>query len=443
MKKIKNLSVIIALFLIIAGCQNRQNESKAADPMEVGPSKVEMKEVDGKYRLYVDDEVFFVRGAGCEFGPCHRVTEHGGNSIRTWRVDDGLRTGKEVLDDAWEHGLMVMMGLDVARERHGFDYDDEEAVAEQLEKFRKQVKELKDHPALLGWGIGNELNLRYTNKRVWDAVNDIARMIKDVDGNHVTTTMLAGIGKDEVAYITENCPDLDFISVQMYGDIINLQQRLKEAEYDGPYLVTEWGATGHWEVPRTDWGRPIEQTSTEKAEAIKERYKEAILADDNNCMGSYVFLWGQKQERTPSWYGLFTEQGEKTEAINVMEYYWTGEWPDNMAPRFHDLFIEDEGGRYDSVILESDQEYVVTFDVEHPHMDNLNVRAEVMPEPEELSDGGDFEQRPETIENLIISATLDEVRFKAPAQAGEYRIYVYVTDEYDHAGTGNIPFLIE
>ncbi|MFO7874536.1 MAG: glycoside hydrolase family 2 TIM barrel-domain containing protein [Bacteroidales bacterium] len=443
MKKMKNLSVIIALFLIIAGCQNRQNESKTADPMEEGPSKVEMKEVDGKYRLYVDDEVFFVKGAGCEFGPCHLVAEHGGNSIRTWRVDNGQRTGKEVLDDAWEHGLMVMMGLDVARERHGFDYDDEEAVAEQLEQFRKQVKELKDHPALLGWGIGNELNLRYTNNRVWDAVNDIARMIDEVDGNHVTTTMLAGIGKDEVAYITGNCPDLDFISVQMYGDIINLQQRLKEAEYDGPYLVTEWGATGHWEVPRTDWDRPIEQTTTEKAEAIKERYEEAILADDNNCMGSYVFLWGQKQERTPTWYGLFTEQGEKTEAINVMEYYWTGEWPDNMAPRFHDLFIEGEGGRYDSVILESDQEYVVTFDVEHPHMDDLDVRAEIMPEPEELSDGGDFEPRPETIENLIISATLDEVRFKAPARPGEYRVFVYVTDEYNHAGTGNIPFLIE
>ncbi len=442
MKKFKNLSVIITVFLIIAGCQERQHESKAEDPMELGPSKVEMKEVDGKYRLYVNDEEFFVKGAGCEFGPCYRVAEHGGNSIRTWRINDGQRTGKEVLDDAWEHGLMVMMGLDVARERHGFDYDDEEAVAEQLEKFRKQVKELKDHPALLGWGIGNELNLRYTNKRVWDAVNDIARMIKDVDGNHVTTTMLAGIGKEEVDYITQNCPDLDFISIQMYGDIINLQQRLKEAEYDGPYLVTEWGATGHWEMPRTEWDRPIEQTSAEKADAIKERYKKAILADDNNCMGSYVFLWGQKQERTPTWYGLFTEKGEKTEAINVMEYYWTGEWPENKAPRFKDIFIEGEGGRFDDVKLEKNKEYVVKFDVEHPQMNDLNVRAEVMPEPKELSDGGDFEPRPETIETLIISTNTQEVRFRTPLEEGEYRIFVYVTDDHNHAGTGNVPFLI-
>ncbi len=442
MKTIKIIPFIIAALIIIS-CQEVKEESKVEDPMELGPSKVEMKEADGKHRLYVDGEEFFVKGAGCEFGPCYLVAEHGGNSIRTWRVDDGQRTGKEVLDAAWEHDLMVMMGLDVARERHGFDYDDEEAVAEQLEKFREQVKELKDHPALLGWGIGNELNLHYTNKKVWDAVNDIARMIDEVDGNHVTTTMLAGIGKDEVEYIAENCPDLDFLSVQMYGDIVNLQQRLEEANYDGPYLVTEWGATGHWEMPDTEWGRPIEQTSTEKAEAIKERYKKAILSDEENCMGAYVFLWGQKQERTPTWYGLFTEKGEKTEAINVMEYYWTGEWPEHEAPQFKDIFIDGEGGRFDDVKLVKDKEYVAKFDVEYPEMNELNVRAEIMPEPEELSEGGDYEPRPETIENLIISANTQEVRFKAPGEKGEYRIYVYVLNEHGYAGTGNVPFLIQ
>lgn len=439
----RTLQLLLALVVValITSCDMKNKEHK--DPMEFGPSHVEMKKVDGKYRLFVNGEEFFVRGAGCEYGACYQVAAHGGNSIRTWRVNNSRKTGKEVLDDAWKHGIMVMMGLDVAKERHGFDYNNEEAVAAQLEAIKKDIIELKDHPALLGWGIGNELNLRHTNKRVWNAVNDIAKMIKEVDGNHVVTTMLAGIGKDEVDYIREHCPDIDFLSIQMYGDIINLEQRIREAGYEGPYLVTEWGATGHWEMPLTEWGSAIEQTSTEKADAIKLRYEKAILADAANCMGSYVFLWGQKQERTPTWYGLFTEAGEKTEAINVMEYLWTGQWPDRMAPKIKNAVILNKGGRFDNVKLEIGTTYTALIDASHNGKGSITARAEIMPEPVELSDGGDFEQRPKTIEGLIISANTSEVVFKAPSEKGAYRLFIYIADDNMNVGTINIPFLIQ
>ncbi len=434
--------ILSLLILSFIGISCNYNLNAEEDPMKFGPSFVELKKTEGRYRLFVNGEEFFVKGAGCEFGPCDLVALHGGNSIRTWRVDNGVSTGREVLDQAWENGLMVMMGLDVARERHGFDYDDEAAVAMQLENIKKDVLELKDHPALLGWGIGNELNLMYTNKRVWDAVNDIARMIKEVDGNSVVTTMLAGIGRDEVEYIRDNCPYLDFISVQMYGDIVNLEQRLAEAGYDGPYLVTEWGATGHWEVATTHWGSPIEQSSAEKADAIRTRYEKAILSDPKNCLGSYVFLWGQKQERTPTWYGLFTEKGEKTEAVNVMEYLWTGRWPEQIAPRISDAEIKGMGGRYDNVELEKGNLYSAIVGVNHPGGGNLTARAEIIPEPEELSDGGDFEQRPESIRGLVLSATPEEVVFRSPSQKGAYRLFIYISDNYSNTGTINIPFLV-
>lgn len=438
MNTLKTLLILIMISGMTAcGIQKKEDKKEVQ-----GPSKVELRQTDGTYRLFVNGQEFFVNGAGCEHGLCHEVAAHGGNSIRTWRTNNGQKTGLQVLDEAWEHGLMVMMGLDLARERHGFDYDDEVAVKAQLERFRAEVMELKDHPALLGWGVGNELNLRYTNKKVWNAVNDIAKMIKEVDGNHVTTTMLAGIGKEEVDYIRENCPDLDFLSIQMYGDVINLEKRLQEAGYDGPYLVTEWGATGHWEMPATSWGSPIEQTSSEKADAIKKRYEKAILGDSKNCMGAYIFLWGQKQERTPSWYGLFTEKGEKTEAINVMEYFWRGKWPENMAPRMNDFSIEGKGGRFDNVKMDAGKVFTAKISIEHPDLSKLSVRAEIMPEPVELSDGGDFEKRPQTIEGLIRSANISEIVFEAPAAKGAYRIFVYVVDEHNNAATANIPFFV-
>jgi hypothetical protein len=440
MKPFQFLSIILAVNLLF-GCNADINNQKKI--MKSGPSRVTLKSVDGKNRLYVNGEEFFVKGAGCEHGACHLVAPHGGNSIRTWRVKNGKISGKEVLDRAFENGLMVLMGLDVAKERHGFDYNNEAAVAAQLETIKLNIVELKDHPALLGWGIGNELNLRYTNKKVWNAVNDIAKMIKEVDGNHVVTTMLAGIGKEEVDYIRENCPNIDFLSIQMYGDIINLKQRLEDAGYTGPYLVTEWGATGHWEMPSTEWGSPIEQTSTEKADAIKLRYEKVILADEVNCLGSYVFLWGQKQERTPTWYGLFTENGEKTEAVNVMEYLWTGLWPEKMAPKIKNAIIKDKGGRFDNVKLGANTKYTALVETENQIGRQLAARAEIIPEPIELSDGGDFEQRPKTLDGLIISASSSEVIFKTPMDKGAYRLFIYISDDDSNVGTINIPFLVK
>ena len=139
--------------------------------------------------------------------------------------------------------------------------DDEEAVEKQLTAIKAEVMELKDHPALLIWGIGNELNLHYTNPKVWDAVNDISKMIHSVDGNHPTTTSLAGISKKEIDYIKDRCSDLDILPIQMYGDLPSLPEMVKKSGWNGPYMITEWGATGHWAVPKTQRNAPIEENS--------------------------------------------------------------------------------------------------------------------------------------------------------------------------------------
>jgi len=436
----KVLVVVVGLISIMAyGCKNSQTSKNS---LMDGPRKVELRQTNGKYRLFVDGKEFFVKGAGLEYGNIEALEESGANSFRTWHTDNGSRSGKEVLEEAYEHGLLVLMGIEVGRERHGFDYNDTAWVAEQKKDIRRQVMELKDHPALLGWGIGNELNQGYTNKKVWDAVNDLAKMIHEIDGNHPTTTMLAGIGKGEVDYIKENCPDIDFLSVQFYGDIENLATRLEDSGYEGPYLVTEWGATGHWEVPSTPWGAPIEQTSTEKAEAVKYRYENVILADRSNCMGSYVFLWGQKQERTPSWYGLFTESGEKMEAIDVMQYFWTGEWPENRAPTI--IKAEMNGlDRYAGITVKAGSENTASVDYSDPDGDSVVIECEIMKEATDLGNGGDFESRPESVETQINCDQEGKISFIAPGEIDEYRLFIYIKDNHNHAGTVNIPFKVE
>src|SRR5438094_4034497 len=82
------------------------------------PIRVELRKVDSTYHLYRNGKLYFVKGAGGSMYP-DRVAAYGGNSIRTWSSN----TGQQVLDSAQKYGLTVLMGLDVARERHGFNYD--------------------------------------------------------------------------------------------------------------------------------------------------------------------------------------------------------------------------------------------------------------------------------------------------------------------------------
>src|SRR5690606_30676025 len=245
------------------------------------PIKAEIVKRDGGYTLLRDGKPYFIKGAG---GTSYmdRLHAYGGNSIRTWSTHDGQR----ILDEAHRLGLTVTMGLAVATERHGFDYNDSEAVAQQLARLRTEVLKYKDHPALLAWGIGNELNLHYSNPKVWDAVNEIAEMIHELDPNHLVTTMLAGINQKEIDYIKAKCPALDLISVQVYGGLASVPERIRTTGWEKAYMVTEWGPTGHWEGPQTPWKASVEETSSEKAAVYKSRY-EASIASDPHCLGSY------------------------------------------------------------------------------------------------------------------------------------------------------------
>ena len=402
------------------------------------PRKVTVGEADGRYRLMVDGEPFFVKGAGSGAGLVESLAAHGANSIRTWTT----RSARRILDDAQAAGLTVLLGLGLTPERHGFDYDDRTEVREQLERVTEEVRAFKDHPALLAWGIGNELNLSYHNPAVWDAVNDVARMIHEVDGHHPATTMIAGINKDMIEEITKRAQDLDFLSIQMYGSVDRAPELIARADYTGPYLFTEWGATGHWEVPSTEWGAPVEQTSSEKADAIRKRYETAILGEADTCMGSYVFLWGQKQERTPTWYGLLTEAGRETEAIDTMEHLWTGSWPDHRAPRLTDITI-DGAGRYDSVRLAPSQAATAVLSSDAHERGEVETRVEILPEATVLGEGGDYEPRPEAVPGLVSQATPQAVKFTAPSEPGAYRLFVYLLDEHNHAATANLPFFVE
>jgi len=434
------LYLLLLITIGFFGCENSKDEKNAKS--ELKPIKVELIQENRNYKLLRDGKPYFIIGAGTEIEKIPILAENGANSCRAWSTITDKYTADEFLDLALKYNLTVTLGLDLKKERQGFDYNDTVAVKKQFEYLKGEVLKYKDHPALLIWGLGNELNLNYSNPKVWDAVNQIAKMVHEIDPNHPTTTMLAGIKKYDVEEIAKRCPDLDFLSIQMYGDLPNLQARIKESGYNGPYIVSEWGATGHWETATTSWKAPIEQTSKEKAESYIHRYRTAIESDSEHCLGSYVFYWGQKQERTPTWYGLFTEEGNPTETIDIMHYIWKKEWPKNRAPRLDSLRLN-KLTAFDNVILERSQTYNAEVFAYNFENDSLTYKWEIMYESTDLGVGGDYESKPASLTGLITNFNRSKIELKTPDEKGAFRLFVYITDNKNKVATANIPFFVK
>ncbi|MFO1476750.1 MAG: glycoside hydrolase family 2 TIM barrel-domain containing protein [Verrucomicrobiota bacterium] len=416
--------------------------SGATAPANPGPVKVEIRKNGDQYQLLVNHQPLYIKGAGIEFGNPEKLAQHGGNSFRTWRTENGKQSGQEVLDRALTNHLYVTMGIELGTERHGFDYNDPAAVQQQFDSVQAQVLKYKDHPALIIWCIGNELNLSAHNPKVWNAVNDISRMIHRLDTNHLTMTALSGLSRPLVNDLKSRAPDLDLIGIQMYADIVNLPRYLHEAAWTGPYIVSEWGATGYWEVPKTAWGAPIENDSTTKAEFYRKRFETAIQSDPRQCIGSYVFLWEQKQERTPTWFGMFLETGEETAAVDVMHYLWNGAWPSNRSPRLQTAQLNGKTAR-DSIYLKPNQSCTARIVATDETQPSLTYYWEIMEESTERSIGGDKEDRPPAMSGLIEDSHKSEIALKAPSKPGAYRLFTYAFDGKGHAAHANIPFYVE
>jgi len=180
---LKVVAAAAAVAMLASLCGGAQEEARP------GPIRVEIRNEDGRFHLLRDGRPYLIKGAiwvGDQGGrvPLKDVAERGGNSIRTG-------ASAQVLDEAHRLGLSVLVNLPMRMESvHKFDYSDEKAVREQFEKMKERVLQVKDHPAVLMYAIGNELSVGYKNRQVWNAVNDVARMIHEVDPNHPAMTVI-------------------------------------------------------------------------------------------------------------------------------------------------------------------------------------------------------------------------------------------------------------
>ncbi len=377
---------------------------------------------------------FLVKGGGGGEQALESLAKAGGNSIRLWG-DDNLG---EMLDRAQKLGLTVCAGIWLGQVRQGFDWTDAAGLIKQREHIRAVVEKYKSHPALLVWALGNEMeDPQGRNGAVWGQINNLARMVKELDPTHPTMTVVAEIGGDKVKNFTALCPDVDILGINSYGGAASVAERYRKLGGTKPFILTEYGPNGIWEVSKDAIGAYPELTSTAKGEAYRAAYQSNVVAARDLCLGSYAFLWGQKQEVTPTWFSMFLADGTPLAAAQVVSELWTGKPPANRVPVITALEVIGERTAKPGAAL------VATLEASDPERDPLTVEWSLQRDPGEYGSGGDKEATPPTFPEAVGKTSTTSATVTLPKDGGLYRLFATVRDSHGGGAVANVPLRVD
>ncbi|HAR19087.1 MAG TPA: hypothetical protein DCR46_00370 [Cytophagales bacterium] len=433
MKK-QQVITLLALSFLLLQCKKEEKEHTG---------KVVVKKDATGYHLWKDNKPFYINGAA-GYEHFKELKEAGGNVMRTWDTTHL----QSILDSAQAYGLYVMVGFPMLESRYMVQfYDHDSRTQKQYEDFKRVVQRYRKHPSLLIWCLGNELDFpfRPSYGKFYESFNRLVAMIKKEDPDHPVTTTLVNYERRPILNILSKVKGLDFISINTFGKLTHLEKDLKAFEWvwNGPFLISEWGANGTWEADSTAWGEPIEKSNTEKATIYAERYRyiEKMRKNkQNRALGALVFYWGQKQEKTPTWFSLFSEDGKRSQAVNVLSEIWKGSkvWKD--APTLLTMKIDGKIAQ-DNILLTAHTAHRAKVYLDTKDSNALHYKWEIRP-----SDAHSYyfknKQKLLPIEGLFRSSHNSQAVFTAPNAEGAYRIYVQVSDTKGNFASLNTPFYV-
>jgi hypothetical protein len=394
--------------------------------------KVELKKADGKWQLLRGGQPYFIKGGGGE-NLHDKLAAAGGNSFRTWGTDNAQKQ----LDEAQQLGLTVALGFWVPHKGDkGFSYDNPEHVKDLIEKFKIEVKKYKDHPALLVWGIGNEMENNNDTPAMWKTIDALAKVCKEIDPNHPTMTVIAelGGGGSKAKNLHANCPSIDIVGINSYAGGGDVGKRYRESGATKPYIITEFGPFGQWEMWNEPNGAKVEPTSPDKAKTYKNTYEKSVLGESSFCLGSYAFLWGNKVEATATWFGMFLPDGSKVNPVDTISELWTGKPVEFPCPTISKIDI---GGKY--TVPASDATVKPSVTASDPKGGKLKYEWTVALELADFGVQGPDAKPGKLFPEAVLKNGEAKAEIKLPNNKGVYRITCYVRNENGGAALASVP----
>lgn len=393
-------------------------------------SVVRIEGSTGAWHLTLNGKPYFIKGGGGG-GSKALLKEIGGNSFRTWGADKA----KVELDEAQKYGHTVMLGFWLGHHNHGFSYLNKAALEKTEREVLETVAKIKNHPALLCYSLGNEMELGEPNpKEMWQFINRLAKKVKEADPNHPVGTVVADMWKEKADAILEFAPELQYMGINSYGGATSVGRRWRELGGNIPYILTEYGPKGANECGKAPNGLPLEWTSTYKADWYREVYEKTILEEKGKwCLGGYVFTWGHKNEGSPTWFGTMLPDGTKLEVVATLAKFWGGKVA-NRCPRIEEVKVTKDAPAEGETIEAS-------VSAKDPEGDKLKWQWTLIDEASYYGEAGLGLAMPQGWDEAIVAGQgTNKVKVKLPG-GGNYRLYAYCFDGKGNAAYANWPLV--
>ena len=389
---------------------------------------IEFIERDNEWWVLRGGETVKLHGAGVSTQQPHLLdylASKGGTVTRTW----GTNNIGGYLDRAHKAGVGVIVGFWMGHERHGFDYAATKEVTEQLERAKKEIRMYRDHPGVLMWAIGNEAESGAKDPDlVYRALSDLVAVAKEEGRGRPVITVVGEITREKIEKLNQIVPWLDGIGINSYGGIKTLGRRVTDFGWKKPFLVTEYGPRGAWDANTTSWKAPLEPTSSQKAAQYGSAFD--AIARHPQCIGTLAFIWGWKQESTPTWYGMFLEDGSRLGAVDALQERWTGKAPRRRAPVIKSLVWPGDPAKVKLGAAISVAAEIVSTQSEQLAYEWTVIRESA------------FRKDVDELPVLEVTNQGETVSFTAPKEAGAYRLSVVIKSRRRSAATANVAFRV-
>jgi hypothetical protein len=408
-----------------------------------GVPRVTIVKEDGRYTFKKDGQRFLVKG-GAGFTHIKELAASGGNTMICWDTSKLEST----LREAAQHNVAVIIGLDIPGGEKMAFYDDEKNVKALVDGYLHVVRRYKDHPALLAWCLGNELEvpLSFTVSNFYKTYNRILSQINNIDPHHPVSTAIINASRRRIMMIQWRMPGLDFFCLNTYNSIRTIQQSMNTIKlvWDGPYLIGEWAPNGGWEAEMTIWNSPIENTSTKKAEQFYELCSKYMPINDPRFLGSVAYYWGSRPEQyTYTWFSIFNEDGTPTEVMETLNDCWKDTVTKHQSPKLRFMLIDSMGAR-DNIMLSQGSKHKAEILLEAAtSTDSLKFSWQILKDNWLYwGQTWNYSGKPPAEYNLMSDSTSQSNIFIAPSRQGPYRVFVTVYNSKGYCATANTPFYV-